>query len=67
MASMCGMCGIQILGPACCWYTVFNWCGCIDAEREEIHTQQPQVQVQAPNPFLTNGLPKDLHLQQAYR
>jgi len=60
-----GMFGLNFIGQACCWYTLFNWCGCIDAEREEIRTQQP-IKQEPPNPFLTNGMPKDLHLQQAY-
>ena len=71
------LCGALIMGvmscggQACWWYTIFNWCGCIDREREVIQTLQPQVRqsVEQPpaNPFLVNGLPKNTHLMPAYK
>jgi hypothetical protein len=70
------LCGALIMGvmscggQACWWYTIFNWCGCIDREHEVIQTQQPQVAQRAEppsNPFLVNGLPKNAHLMPAYK
>ena len=64
-----------LLGPVmacvaqgCCWYTIFQWCGCIGNEREVIRTEQPIVVV-APskNPFINPNAPKDAHLIPAYR
>ena len=60
--------GMSCLGQACCWYTVFKWCGCIEPEREVIiqqpYTHPPPV---SQNPFLVQGIPRDKHLEPAYR
>jgi hypothetical protein len=62
--SVAGSC----LAQACCWYTVFKWCGCIQGEREVIRTEPVLVQApKPPNPFLNPSLPKDRHLEPAYR
>ena len=66
-----GFFGVGFMGQACCWYTIFNWCGCIDGhvEREEIQTQRPQSQTQPQqplNPFVVTGMTKDPHLLPAY-
>ena len=60
--------GVGVMGQACCWYTIFNWCGCIDGqiEREQIQTQRPQPQPQPLNPFVVTGMTKDPHLLPAY-
>ena len=58
----------NIAGQACCWYTIANWCGCIEYEQEQVHTQSPAPQQRPYNPFESpNGVPKDSHLQPAYR
>lgn len=63
-----------LLGPimtcvaqACCWYSIFSWCGCIKEEREIIQTERPIIVV-APsnNPFINPSAPKDVHLRSAY-
>jgi hypothetical protein len=55
------------VAQGCCWYTIFQWCGCIQEEREIIHTQQPVVVVQSNNPFKNPNAPNDAHLIPAYR
>ena len=50
------------ISQICCWYYFFHVFGCIEDEREEIHTQPPTP----PNPFTHPGLPKDNHLLPAY-
>ena len=60
------MIGLNFMGQICCWYTFFNWCGCIeDREREQIQTQPPRP-YQEPNPFVVSGMPKDNHLLPSY-
>lgn len=60
--------GMSCLGQACCWYTVFKWCGCMESEREVIQTQAPPIVVYqaSNNPFLNPNAPKDAHLRPAY-
>lgn len=45
---------MSCIAQACCWYTVFRQCGCIEAEREVIQTEAPRVVVvkKNENPFL---------------
>jgi hypothetical protein len=71
--SLCSV-GTGMLAQACCWWHCFRFCGCIEDDREIIHTEQPQrvvVLVTPPtpinnNPFTNPSLPKDSHLQSAY-
>ena len=56
---------IQCVTQACCWYTVFKCCGCIDNGHVEIEKQtQTQTQpasnpsMRSPNPFQPTGAPK---------
>lgn len=58
--------GTILCGQACCWYTLFANCGCLDNEyrREVIYTQSPPPK--PPNPFTQTGVSKDTHLQSAY-
>lgn len=63
-----------IVGPimscaaqACCWYSIFRWCGCIEREREVIYTEKPVVvSTNSNNPFINPGASKDAHLRPAY-
>lgn len=59
------MLALNFMGQICCWYTFFNWCGCIEGEREEIQTQRPPP-YKEPNPFVISGIPKNTHLQSCY-
>ncbi len=54
------------IAQGCCWYTIFQSCGCIEREREIIHTQQPVIVIQSNNPFKNPSAPKDEHLRPAY-
>ena len=63
----------NLIAQACCWWTCFNWCGCIDQEREIVRTEPPVsniviVNTVSNNPFSNPdvGIPKDSHLQSAY-
>lgn len=50
-----GSIAMSCLAQACCWYTVFRQCGCIEAEREVIHTAPPPKVItpkKSDNPFL---------------
>jgi len=64
------------LGQACCWYRVFQCCGCIE------DTSQSHVQIEkqatpplhaiteatnSPNPFLSTGAPKGPYFESAYK
>lgn len=80
-------CLFGLIGPimscvaqACCWYSIFHWCGCIKSEKEVLQTEKPVVihRPQPPipvvvhrpqlstNPFRNPSAPKDAHLQPAY-
>lgn len=63
---------INCTAQACCWYHFFKCCGCIedDRERQNIYVQPPPIQtsyIQDPNPFVHTGVPKDRHLEPAYK
>lgn len=62
--------GVSVcIAQGCCWYSVFQYCGCIGYERETVQTQRPVVVIQhnKNNPFLNPSMPKDAHLEPAYR
>lgn len=61
--SAIGTCTAQ----ACCWYHIFRYCGCIQSEREIVVAQTPPPPSISQNPFLVQGVPKDAHLEPAYR
>uniref|UniRef100_A0A6C0CGB0 Uncharacterized protein n=1 Tax=viral metagenome TaxID=1070528 RepID=A0A6C0CGB0_9ZZZZ len=61
------------IGQMCCWYVIFDACGCIDPNQRRFRNmeQQPQQQLPPPaakerNPFKNPDLPRDEHLQCAY-
>jgi hypothetical protein len=59
------------LGQACCWYRVFQCCGCIGERRAHVQIEkqavvQPVVPTQSPNPFLNPGMAKE-YVQSAYK
>jgi len=71
------LCGC--IGQGCCWYRVFQCCGCVDDERRHVEIdrqrqqQQPVTVLAAqgqpkpePNPFLNPTIPYDVHLVSAY-
>jgi hypothetical protein len=64
----CGAAVCSLVGQGCGWYWFFNACGCMEYEQEQVRTQPPPPPPPtAPNPFVVNGMPKDPHLQPAYR
>jgi hypothetical protein len=61
---------MNCIAQACCWYSLFKMCGCMEErERETIRTQAPPVIVyrQNHNPFLNEKVPRDSHLEPAYK
>lgn len=62
--------GVSVcIAQGCCWYSIFQYCGCIPYERERVQTQPPIVVIHTNknNPFLNPSAPKDAHLEPAYR
>ena len=57
------------IAQGCCWYSIFQYCGCIAYEREHIQAERPPIIVirDRNNPFLNPSAPKDAHLEPAYR
>lgn len=64
------------LGQACCWYRVFQCCGCIDDPPIQIERQAtPPIHATTtivpasnnPNPFLAPGSPKGPYFESAYK
>lgn len=71
--------GMNCMAQACCWYHVFRCCGCVKKNNHVQLKEGPKPLPPPPvpekkvvskpkpsNPFVTTGVPKDLHLQPAY-
>jgi len=59
------------LGQACCWYRVFQCCGCMDNTRSHVQIEKQAAAPVAPvapspNPFLNPGAAKE-YGQSAYK
>ena len=63
---------MNCIGQACCWYYIFNCCGCMDnerhvnIERQAIRLPQSIQPMQSNNPFVNSNIPRDEHLQPVY-
>ena len=61
---------IGCIGQACCWYRVFQCCGCIDNGQQHVPIEQqatpPPPPTPSPNPFLNPGMAKE-YPQSAYK
>jgi len=60
-----------LIAQGCCWYFVFEKCGCIDSSSPRTYqNMEPRLPPPAPkesrNPFKNPNVPKDEHLQSAY-
>lgn len=61
---------LNCIAQACCWYSVFKMCGCVEErEHETIRTQPPPLVIYTrnQNPFLNEKAPRDTHLEPAYK
>jgi len=59
------------LGQGCCWYRVFQCCGCIDEAphvqiERQAHTPK-ETPMPSNNPFLATGAPKGAYFESAYK
>ena len=59
------------IGQACCWYRVFQCCGCIEEHRAHVQIEKQAAAPVAPiapspNPFLNPGAAKE-YGQSAYK